>query len=208
MFWEFKKSKMLWIGLTGGLASGKSTVTQILRKQGVTVIDADEIAHQALLPNQKTYQQIVSHFGSKILNGDQTIDRKKLGALVFAQINECQFLESIVHPYVQAEVFKLKIEAEKRNEKIAIYDVPLLFEKNLQDNFDRTLLVSCSYQKQKQRLMQRNQFSESDAELRLAAQLPLQQKTQLADDEIQNEGTLVELEQKVLDWLKRVTKAD
>lgn len=208
MFWEFKKSKMLWIGLTGGLASGKSAVTQILRKQGVSVIDADEISHQALLPNQKTYEQIVSHFGAKILNTDQTIDRKKLGALVFAQTNERQFLESIVHPFVQAQVLKLKISAEQRGEKIAIYDVPLLFEKNLQDNFDRTLLISCSYQQQKQRLMKRNQFSESEAELRLAAQLPLQNKIQLADDEIKNEGSLEELEQKVLAWLKGVTKAD
>ncbi|MFN7729996.1 MAG: dephospho-CoA kinase [Bdellovibrio sp.] len=195
---------MMWIGLTGGLASGKSTVSNLLKRQSIPVIDADELAHQALRPGTGPYQKVLSHFGKSILAGDQSIDRKKLGALVFNQKDELVFLESVIHPYVQEQVLIHREQALARGHGIAVYDVPLLFEKNLMSQFDRILVVGAKEQTQIQRVLKRNQWSREEAIARLRNQLPIEDKIARAHDVIWNEGTLQELELQTMQWLQKM----
>ena len=194
----------MWIGLTGGLASGKSTVSNLLKRQGVPVIDADEIAHQALRPGTGPYQKVLSHFGKTILAADQSIDRKKLGALVFNQKDELLYLESVIHPYVQEQVLIHKEQALARGHGIAVYDVPLLFEKNLMPQFDRIVVVGTKEETQIQRVLKRNQWSREEALARLRNQLPIEDKIARADDVIWNEGSLEELELQTNQWLQKI----
>ncbi len=198
---------MLWVGLTGGLASGKSTVSRLLKKQGVPVIDADELAHLALQPGQEPYEKAVSHFGSEILQTDQKIDRKKLAARVFNHPEQLRFLESVVHPFVQAQVAVLRKQAESQGHVVAVYDVPLLFEKNLEKQFDLTLTVGSSEETQIRRVMARNGFTREEALARLRNQLPIAEKIKRSHDSIWNEGSLEELELQVSNWLQKIRES-
>lgn len=188
---------MLWIGLTGGIASGKSTVSQILKKMHYDVVDADVLAREVIEPGSEGYQKILQHFGPGILLNNQNIDRIRLGEIVFKNSQELLFLESVIHPAIQQRLLKIKSELVAQKKKIAFYDVPLLFEKKLQYQFDAVVLVWCDSLIQLQRLMQRNQLSKADAELRIRAQIPLDDKKSLSDFVILNSGSLQDLEQQV-----------
>lgn len=195
---------MIWIGLTGGLASGKSTVSNLLKAQGLVVIDADEIAHQALQPGEEPYKKVVSHFGTGILFEDGSLNRKALAALVFNQDDQLRVLEAAVHPFVQARVLQLKEQARRSGQWMAVYDVPLLFEKNLQDQFDRVVTVATDEETQIARVQKRNQFTREEALARLRHQLPMAEKVAKSDDVIWNKGTLEELETQTRAWLQKL----
>ena len=133
---------MKWTGLTGGIATGKSTAKKLIESLGIPVVDADQISHKLSEVGAAGYTQIVSHFGHSILNSDLTINRKKLGKIIFSDSSLKLKLESILHPLVQTEV-RVQRETHRLNgAKLCFYDVPLLFEKKLWSDFDATVLMS------------------------------------------------------------------
>lgn len=180
------------IGLTGGIASGKSTVSAMLRDKGFTVIDADVESRAAVEKGMGAYGEIVKHFGSDILNAEGDIDRAKLGAIVFNNETQRLKLNSIVHPAVRKNMLEKRDAALDRGELLVIMDIPLLFESKLTAMIDRTLLVYVDADVQLKRLMERNNFSKEEALARIRAQMPLAEKRKLTNDTIDNNGSIEE----------------
>ncbi|WP_010678383.1 dephospho-CoA kinase [Bacillus timonensis] len=180
----------LTIGLTGGIASGKSTVSQMFKEAGIVVIDADVIARKVVEVGEEAYEQIVQAFGKDILSTDKTIDRPKLGSVIFFSEEKRLLLNSIVHPAVRKQMLIEKEEYMNNGEKTIILDIPLLFESKLTALVDRTLLVYVDYETQLARLMERNNLSKEDAKARIQSQMPLKEKIKLADAVINNNGTI------------------
>lgn len=178
----------LVIGLTGGIASGKSTVANMCKEQGITVIDADMESRAAVEPGEKAYEQIVAHFGKDILLADGTINRAKLGEIIFNNKEERMVLNGIVHPAVRERMNAKKEAAAEKNETIIIMDIPLLFESKLTNLVDRSLLVFVDETTQLKRLMERNQYTEQEAMSRIHSQMPLKEKIRLSDWVIDNSG--------------------
>ncbi len=193
---------MKWIGLTGGIATGKSTVAGILRGYSEPVIDADEIVHILLQSKQLGYQRVIEHFDFVLEDG--TLDRFELARCIFNDSKKREQLESILHPLVQEEVYRRKTSLEEKGVERAFYDVPLLFEKNIEKQFDDIVLVICSVDLQKQRMRERNQWSEKDIEARLKAQMPIEEKRKLANHVIENNGSLEDLKVQVKALLNRL----
>jgi dephospho-CoA kinase len=195
---------MKWIGLTGGIATGKSTVARLIESLGHPVIDADQISHQISRFGQTGYEKIVSHFGPQILKENQEIDRKKIAHIIFANTEEKNNLEKILHPLIQAEVQNQKLKHQQNAASHCFYDVPLLFEKKLQNNFDAIVTVWCDAETQQTRLMSRNQLSETEARLRIENQLPLSHKISQSTYCIDNSGSEESLIQIVSNWLETI----
>jgi dephospho-CoA kinase len=191
----------LVIGLTGGIASGKSTVSNMMKDLGITVIDADVEARLAVRKGKKAYQEIISHFGPEILQSDGSIDRGKLGSIVFHNSEKRMLLNSIVHPAVREQMLSKKIDAEARGEQIIVMDIPLLFESKLTYMVDKILLVYVDEDTQLKRLIERNHFTEEEAKARINSQLPLKEKVSLADAVIDNNGTIEETRNQLLQIL-------
>lgn len=160
----------------------------------IQVVDADAIARDIVEPGQPALDEITSRFGKDILNSDGTLNRDLLGKYVFNHQTQREELEAILHPRIQAEVKRRRQEAEEKGVPLLVYDVPLLFEKKMQTQFDEVILVSCSEEIQVQRLKKRTNWSLQEIQNRLRAQLPLSQKEKLASWIIFNNGTLAELE--------------
>jgi dephospho-CoA kinase len=179
---------MLKVGLTGGIASGKSLAAEVFRSCGAGVIDADRIARQVVVPDQPGWHRIVEHFGTEVLNADRTLDRERMAAIVFGDVHKRELLNSLVHPLI-VESLALRIRelsATGSPGGVIIADVPLLFECGCQGLFDRILLIWTERRLQKQRLMQRDGITANEAEQRLAAQMPLDEKISLADYVVKN----------------------
>jgi dephospho-CoA kinase len=188
---------MLKIGLTGSIAVGKSFVVAVLKELGCVVFDADRIAHSVMTPGQAAYEDIVNEFGEGVLAEDQTIDRVKLGAIVFADAPSRQRLNEIVHPRVIEAQNLLLAEAEIANpDGIAIIDAALMIESGGYKRFDKLIVVFCDRETQIERLMKRNQISRADAERRIAAQMPSEEKRKYADYEIDTTGTFEEVRER------------
>lgn len=184
---------MKWIGLTGGIATGKSTVARLVESRGYPVIDADQISHELTQIGNPGYQQILNHFGENILNESLKIDRKKLGDLIFNSKSEKKALEDILHPLIQAEVLEIKSAYEMKRSPVLFYDVPLLYEKNQQAQFDAVVVVWCQPEIQLHRLMERNNLTESEALSRIKAQMPMSHKISQASYCIDNSGSEYEI---------------
>lgn len=167
----------LVIGLTGGIASGKSTVARMLIDKKITVIDADVIAKQAVEKGKPAYGQIVEAFGKEILLENGGIDRKKLGAIVFTDEQKRLTLNQIVHPAVRAEMMKQRDEAVARKEQFVVLDIPLLYESGLDYLVGKVLVVTVPADIQLKRLMERNSLTEEEAMSRITSQMPLADKT-------------------------------
>jgi dephospho-CoA kinase len=189
---------MLNVGLTGGIASGKSTVAKMFVKKGAHVIDFDELAHDVQEPGKPAWKEVVNHFGKQILQPDKKIDRIKLGNIVFADKEKLIQLNNIVHPLVFQE-WHARLEKISKKEKHAIVlsDVPLLFEVNMQRLFDMTMLVLIAPEEQIRRLMTRNGVDKEEADKRLKSQMPINEKIALADIVIDNESSMTKTEKKV-----------
>ena len=186
------------MGLTGGIASGKSTVAHLFRERGAEIIDFDELAREVIRPKSPAYEKIVSTFGDEILLSNGEIDRKKLGAIVFQELSKLRQLNDIVHPFVFAEWRKLIEEIKKeKTSKIVISDLPLLFETNSAPLFDVVVLVFIPKEKQLERLMKRDGIPYDRAMLMIASQMPIEEKIPLADVVIDNSFPLEKTEKEV-----------
>jgi dephospho-CoA kinase len=188
----------LVIGLTGGIASGKSTVSAMFTDMGITVIDADIEARLAVEPGEKAYDEIVSHFGKDILEEDRTINRPKLGEIIFNDEEKRMLLNSIVHPAVRERMAQKREKAEAADEKAVVLDIPLLFESKLTGLVEKIIVVYVDEQTQLERLMKRNGFSEEEASSRIRSQMPLKDKVGLADAVIDNSGSIEESKQQLV----------
>ena len=170
------------IGLTGGIATGKSNVLEILRELGCQVLDADRVAHEVIEPGQPAYQEILEHFGEAVSGPDGRIDRAKLGAIVFADEAEREKLNSIVHPRVfqwQARWFEAVLQ--ENPSAIAVVDAALMIETGSYRRFDKLIVVYCTPELQLERLMKRSKMSREDALARISSQMPSAEKLKYAD---------------------------
>lgn len=192
------------MGLTGGIATGKSAAAAILRRLGVPVIDADELARDVVRPGQEAWKEIVDIFGPSVLRGDRTLDRKKLRKIVFDDPAARKQLEAIVHPKVRALAEERIRDLEARGHEIIVYEVPLLFEGQLQLWLRPVILVACNLTTQKKRLKERDGLSDEEARQHLDAQMSLEEKRRLADYFIENNDTLEKLEQQVKTVLNKI----
>lgn len=192
---------MKWIGLTGGLASGKSTVARLLRTKGYPVIDADELAKAVVAPGTEGLREVLAAFGSDLLQTDGALDRRELGRRVFGKPEELRRLEAIIHPRVQAETSARRRAFATQGFRIAFYDVPLLFEKNI-TGFDAVVVVTAGEQLRKTRLKSRDGLDDEEIARRLASQIPLPEKEAKADYVLHNDGDLASLEKQVDDLTK------
>ncbi len=189
---------MLIIGLTGGIASGKSVVAKLLEEKGAHLIDADTLAREAVEPGRPAWQEIVNWLGESVLLPNQTIDRVKLANLVFNDRRMLEKLNKIVHPWVGSRFIAISEEIKKREpDAILVYDIPLLIEAGMQKMVDHILLVYVPREVQIARLQQRNGLSRAEAELRLKAQMPLEDKRKHADTVIDNNGSLADTARQV-----------
>ena len=198
-------SKSIKIGLTGGIASGKTTVSDFFKKLGIQVIDADVISHEVTKPDGSAFKEIMSSFGSNILNENGLIDRNKMRTIIFNDQNKKEELEGIIHPKVREEMLKL---ISQSNDHYLIISVPLLVETGMNEMFDRTLVVDCSEETQIDRLMHRDKITFQEAQSILINQANRSARLKVADDLILNEKNvnLSELEKEVLELHKRYSK--
>ena len=178
------------IGITGGIASGKSVVTDFLRSQGYQVIDADQVVHELQKPGGQLYQVLLSEFGTEILLADGQLDRKKLGTLLFSRPNLLEKSSRLQNDIIREEL-ALKRNQLAATEELFFMDIPLLFEQEYEDWFDQIWLVDVSKDTQLERLMTRNNLSQEEAQRRIAAQLSLAEKRQRAEIVIDNNGALL-----------------
>lgn len=195
---------MKWMGLTGGIGSGKSTVAAILREKGFAVIDADEMARLAVSPGSDTLQKIVRVFGPEILNPDGSLNRRALGDLVFQDSKLLLELEQIVHPKVQELTQQKRQELEAGGSKAAFYDVPLLYEKKLEKQFDAIVVVSSGEEQQIERVMIRSAISREEVRRRIATQMQLAEKVKKADFVIHNDRDMAHLRAQVDQLIARL----
>jgi len=188
---------MLRIGLTGGIASGKSTVAALLRDRDCPVLDADVLTHELLEPGQAAYDEVLREFGPGILTSSKMVDRRKLGAIVFADSARRARLNQIMHPRIQ-QVARNWFSALERSEgpEFAFEDAALILEAGAKELFDRVVVCWCLPQQQIKRLMARG-LTLDDAQKRIASQMPIDEKRKLADDVIDCSATIAETEHQV-----------
>ncbi|HLR15768.1 MAG TPA: dephospho-CoA kinase [Bacillota bacterium] len=177
------------IGLTGSIASGKSTIARQFIAYGIPVIDADLIARQVVEIGEPAYEKVVHTFGESILEEDGSINRQALGKLIFNDKEKRQALNEIVHPAVRKEMLRQRDEHVTKGTAAVVLDIPLLFESKLTHFVEKILVVSVRPDVQMDRLMKRNTLSKEEAESRIASQIPVQEKETLADAVIDNNGT-------------------
>ena len=182
---------VLRIGLTGGIASGKTTVRQILAELGAYVLDADDLVHELMQPGGAAYDPVLQRFGRGILDSDGAIDRTALGRIVFHDADERAALNAIVHPLVRTEADR-RMNDEVGYAAIAVFDAALLVESGAYRHFDRLIVLSCSVGTQLQRLVAREGISVVEAQARITAQAPLSDKLAVADYVIDTGGTIRE----------------
>lgn len=173
---------MILVGLTGGVATGKSTVAAMFKRCGAVIIDADELARDVVAPGKPAWRDIVTVFGGEVLNPDRTINRQALGAIVFRSAAKRQRLERIIHPRVAREQQRLTREAAKKDAKaVVIYDVPLLFEAGLDKRVHKIIVVTADQKTQIARIRNRNGLTRAEALRRIKSQMPLAKKIVRAD---------------------------
>ena len=181
---------MDWIGLSGGIASGKSTVAKMLREAGVDVIDADVLARDAVAVGSAGLDAIVAAFGDGVLREDGSLDRPALGQIVFHDADKRAQLNAIVHPTVAALAMEHAQRLEDAGKTRMVYEVPLLFENGLDQMMADTILVAVPVEIQRARLMERDGLSADDADARIAAQMSLEDKKARAGHVIDNAGSV------------------
>lgn len=185
-------------GLTGGIASGKSTVSGILREEGVPIVDADELARVIVEPGTEGLRLIVRSFGEGVLQADGTLDRPKLGSTVFSHPDKLQQLDDIMSPLLLEACGQKMRALQDAGHPLICFDAALLVERKLHERFRPLVVVAASEKTQIARMMPRDGFNEAEARARLRAQLPLEEKVKLADYVINNDGTYPDLKLQVV----------
>ncbi len=191
-------------GITGGIGTGKSRVAAMLRERGAPVVDADELAREAVAPGSPGLAEIVQSFGPGVLAADGSLDRKGLAALVFTDETARKRLNAITHPRVRQLAQARFAELAQQGVSLAGYDVPLLFEVGLEQLLRPVVVVAASEDTQLARIVARDGASEADARARIAAQLPLAEKRRRADYVLENDGSLAELSAQVDGLLEKL----
>jgi dephospho-CoA kinase len=192
------------VGLTGGIASGKSAVAKILERLGAAVINADDLAREVVEPGKVAWQEIVDAFGTGVLQPDQTLDRQKLRTLIFSDRDGRKKLEAIIHPRVRALAEERIRERAAAGYSIIVYEVPLLFEGKLHEWLRPVILVACDPETQRKRLQERDHLTPTEAQKHIDAQMSLAEKRRLADYVIENNGSLEEVETQVKAILEKI----
>lgn len=180
------------VGLTGGIASGKSTVAHRFVERGMELIDADDIAREVVLPGTNAWREIVEHFGRGVLDDEGFVDRPALGRIVFADPDKRALLNEITHPRVVREIAD-RLEVLAPLDVPVVLDVPLLVEAGVDRGYDALVVVAAQPEIQRQRLVEARGLSDEDARARIAAQAPLEDKLEIATHVVWNEGTLGDL---------------
>lgn len=191
---------MFVIGLTGGIASGKSLVSRMLKQLGARIIDADIVGHQVMESGLPAYEELIEYFGSSILDSQDRIDRKVLGCIVFADYEKLQVLNSISHPRILERIRQILGELKEQGVcEVVVIEAALLFEIKLDTLVDEVWTVETTPEIQVQRLMERNGFSEKKAQERIKAQVPAKERIAKAHKLIWNKGEPEELERQILE---------
>ena len=181
---------MIRVGLTGGIATGKSTVSTIFRHAGAKIIDADQIARNVVNKGLPAWQKIVAHFGPRVLMADGQINRASLAEVVFNDPVQKRYLNAIVHPHVRRKTEELMQKLkEKEVNGVVVLDVPLLYEVGMDSDLDKIIVVYVPEVIQLERLMERDGLSEQSARVRIQSQMPIEEKKQRADIVIDNSGS-------------------
>ena len=198
---------MLKVGLTGSIAVGKSYVLAVLAELGCVTFDADKIAHSVMEPGREAHRDIVREFGDEVLSADGSIDRIKLGAIVFTDPTRRQRLNEIVHPRVIEEQNRLLEDVQaNRPDAIVVIDAALMIESGGYKRFDKLIVVYCDRETQIQRLTERNQISREDAERRVAAQMSSEEKLSYAHYRIETGGTFEETREQVVEVYNQLVR--
>lgn len=197
---------MLWIGLTGGIASGKSTVAKHLSDLGYRVISADSLSHQAMSVGTVASGKIRARFGGDVFLSDGSVDRAKLGNLVFQDSTGAskRDLENILHPEVRRMAAAERDSCERAGQTMAFYEIPLLFEKNLASQFDKVVCVAVTPELQVERLMERSKLDRQAAQSRIQSQLPQADKVAASDFVIWNNGSVEDLKTATEDLVRKL----
>lgn len=178
----------LIVGLTGSIASGKSTVSHMFQDLDIPVVDADIISREVVEPGMEAYEEMIKQFGKEIMNSDSTINRATLGDLIFTDKEKREQLNSIIHPAIRKEMLRQRDELIAEGFNCVVLDIPLLFENNLTHYVDKTLVVYVDENVQLERLMKRNHYTKEEALLRIQSQMTLKEKVERADEVINNNG--------------------
>ena len=200
---------MKWVGLTGGIGTGKSTVSQILHQRGLPIISADAYAHK-VLKQKDLIEKLLSYFGNDIIaqedkkKSETIIDRKKLGDIIFASPDKKSLLEDILHPIIKTMVNKKRKQLEQLKTTLAIYDVPLLFEKNMQNEFDHIVLIAADKEIVYERLKKSRFITKKKFQLIANSQMLQEEKLKLTPFVIWNNGTMEKLEIQCENLLKKI----
>ncbi len=177
------------IGLTGGIATGKSTVAWMFGEMGIPIINADEIAHEVIAPHTSTWKQLFERYGKKILQKDDVINREVLADIIFHDQKERKFVESVIHPQVKEELVKRTAKAQKNNPPYLIIEIPLLFESKMQKDMDSVIVVRCDMEQQIKRCQKKFDLTRDEAINRIKTQIALSQKVEKADYVIDSAGS-------------------
>lgn len=191
-----KKTARFVLGLTGGIGTGKSSALKAFESRGAATICLDQLAKEQAKPGREGYRAIVKAFGPCILNEDKSINRALLGRVIFSDKRAKAGLERVTHPLILKEMRRLVGKLSG----LVVVDVPLLFEKKLQKNFDATMVISCKPQKQLQRIIKRDGLNSKEARLRIKAQMPLDEKRRMADVSIDNDKNIKHLDKHIHEY--------
>jgi len=198
---------MLIVGLTGGVASGKTAVSQVLGEEGAYIIDADQIARELVQPHKPAWNEIIRAFGKEILQEDRSVDRKELADKIFADPEQRKVLNQILHPRIKEEIARRAREIGQKNpEAIVVIDAPLLVELGMHHNVDRLIVVTSTQTQQMERLKKRDGRSPEEALRLLSSQMPVEEKEKLADFVVRNEGSLEEMKKRAKEVFKELKR--
>lgn len=191
------------LGLTGGIATGKSLVSDYFRSRGYPVIDADQVSRQVVEVGSAGLNQVADHFGSHILLETGELDRKKLGRLIFSDSEKRKELNAILHPIIRAEIFNRLDHLKQEGHDLIVLDLPLLFESGYEDHVDQVMVIHIDEDLQMERLMKRDELSREEALQRIQAQMPLEEKMKRAHILIDNSRSKDETCRQLETWLDK-----
>lgn len=190
------------LGVTGGIATGKSTVINVFKELGFPVVDGDVVARLVVEPGQPCLTALTDYFGEEILLDTGALDRRKLAEIVFSDEEKRKKMNAVMDPFIRREI-EAEIKEAKKKSPLVVADIPLLYEGGYQQYFDAVAVVYVTPALQLERLMKRNSYTEEEARHRISSQWPIDRKKELADIVFDNQGSIRQTKEQVLSWLKR-----